>query len=262
MTTIQTELSLNEQLIGKWLDRSASLEEKGLADWDKAFRELDFSAAPRRYFRSVAQRLSSLQKEGLIEGALLVTTSARLLEEGISQILAADLSITAPLWCTIQSQSGLSSSTAPSIKGEKLTATQLISLTSHLEKIYPGVSFDITAQPLIVITHQANVLVNSDRSVSIEVCRKGGSISRGSELLFRSETPPFQSWPFRCSLDSSEAISITQLIASKLPKIDCIDGHGEEFKPGYYEFSIGHAPDSTIRRVVLNDFRNEAEFTR
>ena len=109
---------------------------------------------------------------------------------------------------------------------------------------------------------QANVLVNSDRSVSIEVCRKGGSISRGAELLFRSETPPFQSWPFRCSLDTPEAISITKLIVTKIPKVDCSDGLGEEFKPGYYEFSVGNLPDSTIRRVVLNDFRNEAAFTR
>lgn len=261
-TDLTTRNEDSQRLLEKWLARSPELERKGLADWDNAFSALQMPNSTGRYFRSVATRLSALQSEGLVEGALLITNSRQLLEQGVALLRDAGLSTVAPLWCTIQPARADMHAEKPSIKGEKLEARELISLVAHLEEMFPSLEFEITAQPLITISHQANIMVNSDRSVSIEVCRKGGSISRGSELLFRAETPPFQSWPFRSSSETPEALDLTRLLVSKIPRIDCEDGHGEEFKPGYYEISVGFLPGTTIRRVVLNDYRNDAGFTR
>jgi len=244
------------EIINHWDAKSNSLEQLSMGGWESAAKSSGIKLDGGRLFRSVHERFSDLYKQGLTPDEIYLGTLADLMSDfdgALKRFSRQDLFV------FIQpSGAGID---VPNIKGHHLTPESLRELGSYLIQHFPHISYEVTIVPYYQITHMANVMINSDRSVTIEATLCGTTPSRGGELLFRAESRPFFSWPVFCSTNDPEHRELAQKILESIPKRSCEDGLGEEYQRGYYEIAIGRDPRSKRQRVLFYDARYERHFT-
>jgi hypothetical protein len=247
-----------EVIVQKWLDKGALIEKGGLHQWETSLSHADMPHTVRSsLFKSVAQRFATLDSMGLAPDPTVICSIVDFLRN--PQAKLSPFPSDRPVLAVFQPRHLIAD--RPNIKGEKLMPAEVTALARHLAAEYPAEEFMITMIPFFQITHHANVMVNSDRSLRIEGAARGSSPTRNGRLDFCAETPRFQSWPLKSDSEDPTHIDIMKKIMAALPKRECVDGHGEEFLPGYYEVAIGHRPDASTLHVIFNDYREGRHFT-
>ena len=255
---VQQETFSAAEILRHWQEKTESLETCSLKGWSETLQQESFSrASGGRLYKTVSERFATLEEQGLLTVPCCNTTIENFLKN--PERALKKFSHDTVLYAFIQAKPY--STSYPSIKGQKVSREQLISLAAHMQQEYPQTTFMITVLPLYHVQYQANVLVNSDRSVIVEVGARHSSPSRGDALLFTARSPAFFDKPVISTSADPAHLEILHTILRAIPRVPCDQGTAKEYLPGYYEVAVGRHPDTRALRALFYDYRPGKDFT-